>query len=218
MRWARRVGTIVAAWLLVGFALVPVAQAAPASLTALTSPTECSTELYYGDRRLGPQGLPTLGAVGTQLLGYSRTGYHPSEQFLDVFYDDAANTWRYPPQDGYVIGFDGDAVTWEQTLLRGTRIDRYGSEFGAFLAPQGLPYTTRAIPPANLVGNPAAGCNYHVYQVRRPFDVDAGPIAPWFFQVGGGLQYQLDGELVPGAPANLSVMWLLDNGYLARVR
>ena len=47
--------------------------------------------------------------------------------------------------------------------------------------------------------------------------MDAGPIAPWFFQHGGGLQYQLDGALVPGAPARMNVMWLIDNGYLQRL-
>jgi hypothetical protein len=97
------------------------------------------------------------------------------------------------------------------------RIDRYGSEFGGFLAPAGLPYTMRSIPPSNLVGIPAAACNYHLYEVLRPFDVYSGPIAAWFFQLGGGLQYQLNGLLVPGAPTRLTVMWLVDNGYLGRL-
>jgi hypothetical protein len=87
-----------------------------------------------------------------------------------------------------------------------------------FLAPQGIPHSTRSIPPSNLVGAPAANCDYHLYQVIRPFDVRAGPIAPWFYRRGGGLQYQLDGALVPNAPPSLSVNWLLDNGYLTRLR
>lgn len=207
----RRFGAVLAGVFLVLLALAPPAQAAPAALT------ECSAELYSGDYRLGPQDLPKLGRVGVQLLGYSRTGHHPTAEFLDRYYDDSAGSWRYPPADGYVLDFAGEPIKWTQALHRGQRIDRYGSEYGAFLAPSGLPYPTRSIPPSNLVGKPAAGCNYYVYEVLRPFDVHAGPIASWFFQLGGGLQYQLGGTLVPGAPQNLSVMWLVDNGYLGRV-
>jgi hypothetical protein len=207
----RRIAALVAGLLMVTFVLAPPAQAAP------TPPTECSAELYAGDARLGPAELPSLGEVGDQLRGYSRTGHRPVEVFLGRYYDDAAGSWRYPPHDGYVTGPDGEPVRWQQTLSRGRLIDRYGSEYGGFLAPAGLPYPTRSIPPSNLVGNPAAGCNYHRYAVLRPFDVQAGPIAPWFFQTGGGLQFQLSGAFVPGAPARLNVLWLVDNGYLGRV-
>ncbi len=206
-----RIVPVIAGLLLVLLGIAPVAQAAPPSLT------ECSTELYHDDRRLGPERLPLLGPVGSQLFAYSRTGYRPTEVFLDRYYDPAANSWIYPPHDGYALGADGQPIRWTRTLPTGVEIDRYGSEFGGFLAPRGAPYTTRAIPPSNLVGNPAAGCNYHVYEVLTPFDVHTGPIAAWFFQRGGGLQYQLDGALVPGAPERLSVMWLLENGYLERL-
>lgn len=199
---------------LAGVLLVLVAPVPPAQATSLT---ECSAALYAGDQRLGPAELPVVGKVGVQLLGYSRTGYEPVETFLDTYYDSSAGSWRYPPADGYVLQLDGQPVKWTQTLPYGLRIDRYGSEFGGFLAPAGLPYTMRSIPPSNLVGVPAASCNYHLYQVLRPFDVRTGPIAAWFSQLGGGLQYQLDGQLVPGAPTRLNVMWLVDNGYLGRV-
>lgn len=210
MRLARRIVTVVVGSLLV-LPVAPVAWAAP------TPAAECSAALYDDDRRLGPERLPITGPVGVQLRHYHRTGHRPVPTFLDVFYDEDAGSWRYPPNDGYVTGSDGQPVRWEETLDRGERIDRYGSEYGAFLAPRGIPYPTRSIPPSNLVGAPAAGCNYHLYEVLRPFDVQAGPIAPWFFQPGGGLQYQLDGSLVPGAPSNLSVLWLVDSGYLERV-
>jgi hypothetical protein len=207
----RRIAALVAGLLLVTFVLAPPAQAAPSSLT------ECSAELYAGDARLGPAELPRLGDVGVQLLGYSRTGHRPVDVFLDRYYDAQAGSWRYPPDDGYAIGPDGEPVKWRQPLSPGRLIDRYGSEYGGFLAPAGLPYTTRSIPPSNLVGTPAAGCNYYRYEVLRPFAVWAGPIAPWFFQTGGGLQFQLSGAFVPGAPERLNVRWLLDNGYLGRV-
>ena len=103
------------------------------------------------------------------------------------------------------------------SVLPGQRVDRYGSEFGAFLAPTGLTYASRALPPQSLDNQTApAGCNYLAYRVLRQFDVDGGPIAPGFGQPGRGVQYMLVGTLVPGAPERLSVRWLIDNGYLAR--
>jgi hypothetical protein len=207
----RRFVAVFAGLLMVLFAPVPAQAAVDHQLTT------CSAEFHLDDQRLGPAELPVFGRVGLQLLGYHRTGHEPVDDFLDEYYDDVAGAWRYPPADGYVLEPDGDPVKWTQTLFRGQQIDRYGSEFGAFLAPVGLPYTMRSIPPSNLVGVPAAGCNYRVYQVLRPFDVTTGPIAPWFNQFGGGLQYQLTGVLVPGAPSRLNVLWLVENGYLGRV-
>jgi hypothetical protein len=99
-------------------------------------------------------------------------------------------------------------------LYKGQDIDRYGSVYGSFLAPAGLPYSARSIPPSNLDGTPPALCNYTDYQVSKSFRVDAGPIAPWFGQPGGGIQFQLDGSLVTGAPAQLNVMWMVAHGYL----
>jgi hypothetical protein len=208
----RRFIGVLAGALLVLIPTAPVATAAPPVRLS-----ECSAELFHGDRRLGPDHLPVLGRVGEQLHGYDRTGHRSVGTFLATYYDEAAGSFRFPPQDGYVLRPDGTPIRWQQHLPPGSRIDRYGSEFGAFLAPEGARYASRSIPPQNLVGNPAAGCNYHDYLVVKDFQVDAGPIAPWFFQPGGGLQYQLDGALVPGSPARLNVMWLLDNGYLRRL-
>lgn len=61
------------------------------------------------------------------------------------------------------------------------------------------------------------GCNYHLYAVLREFRVEGGPIAPAFGQRGYGLQYLLVASMVPGAPAQLNVMWLVANGYLQRL-
>ena len=208
----RRAGAVLGA-VLVAAALVaaPTASATPGSLFG------CSAAYYHDDSRLGPEQLPWLGPVGSQLIGYQRTGYLPAQRFLDTYYDPATQSWRYPPLNGYLIGPDGKPIEFAMTLVPGLRMDRYGSEYGGFLAPAGSPYWSRSIPPSNLDGTPPQSCNYHVYRVVRSFAVDAGPIAPWFAQPGGGLQYQLDGSLVPGAPAQLNVLWLVANGYLERM-
>ena len=188
---------------------------------AVTDPAGCSSEFFDGDPRLGPQELPEWGPVGAELIGYRRTGGLPVSTFLATYYNPAANNgaggWNYPPDNGYVIGPDGQPLEFQLPLQPGLDMDRFGSEYGSFLAPAGLPYAMRSIPPQSLDGTPAATCNYHDYRVMKSFTVDAGPIAPWFAQPGGGLQYQLDGALVPGAPSRLNVLWLVTNGYRERI-
>ncbi|MFF2046008.1 TNT domain-containing protein [Kitasatospora sp. NPDC058170] len=197
------------------------ASAADAAAATATPSDECSTADYQGDARLGPEDLPTTGRVGRELIGYQRTGTLSADQFLATYYSPTANNgspgWIYPPANGYVTLPDGTPIEFEITLYPNQNIDRYGSEYGSFLAPEGLPYGTRSIPPQSLDSNPAAPCNYHDYKVLKPFKVHAGPIAPWFGQPGYGLQYQLDAALVPNGPARLNVLWLVDNGYLARI-
>src|SRR5205807_3971297 len=102
-------------------------------------------------------------------------------------------------------------------LTAGQAVDRYGSELGAFLAPKGMLYNQRAVPPESLDNfDPTYTCNYHAYTVVKSFTVTAGPIAPALGQPGKGVQFVLDASLVPNAPAPLRVKWLVDNGFLHR--
>ena len=188
--------------------------ASPVGSASATPLDQCSTAYYAGDPLLGPARLPVFGAVGAQLAGYQRTGPQSPTRFLAEYRNSSG--WIYPPDNGYMVVGDVP-LEWTETLQPGEDIDRYGGVYGSFLAPAGTPYAERAIPPSSLDSTPAAGCGYHDYQVLRPFNVDCGPIAAWFDQPGGGLQFQLDGNLVPGAPAQLNVLWLLDNRYLAEV-
>jgi hypothetical protein len=207
-----------AALVLGGAAAATAATGSGSTAPAATSPStpldQCSATFYDGNSLLGPNRLPVFGAVAAQVIGYQRTGLESPAQFLAEYHN--ASGWIYPPDNGYVVVGDVP-LEWTETLLPGEDIDRYGSVYGSFLAPAGTPYSERAIPPSSLDSTPAAGCNYHDYQVLKPFNVDSGPIAAWFDQPGGGLQFQLDGNLVPGAPAQLNVLWLLDNGYLTDV-
>ena len=184
---------------------------------AATPLDQCSTAYHADDSRLGPQQLPLLGRVGFELLGYSRSGGLGDARLLAQYYSPTTSSWIYPPDNGYLLDRDGRPIETTQTLRPGTDVDRFGSEYGGFLAPEGIPYAARSIPPSSLDSAPAGGCNYHDYRVLKPFTVDAGPIAPWFGQPGHGRQYQLDGSLVPDAPAQLNVLWLVDNGYLSRL-
>jgi hypothetical protein len=201
-----------------GLVLGPASPAVPATFSFAT---QCSVEDFNGDPRLGPRELPTWGSVGFELLSYDRFGGLTPAQFLATYWDPAANGgaggWRYPPANGFLIGPFGQPVHTAMSLFAGQLLDRYGSEFGAFLAPTGSPYSSRAIPPQSLDNTTTPGtCNYVAYRVARSFSVDGGPIAPAFGQPGLGLQYMLVGALVPGAPERLNVRWLIDNGYLLR--
>jgi hypothetical protein len=182
---------------------------------------DCSTEFYNGDNRLGPLRLPVAGVVGVEVQNYKRTGDLTPQQFLAQYWNATATKpgWYYPPQDGYVLNPDGSPQRHQETLQVGQDIDRFGSEGGTFLAPEGTPYAERSIPPRNLDGTPAAGCNYYDYRVKTAFTVYAGTTAPWFAQPGLGQQYQLDAALVPGAPApaDFNVGWLADHDYLTRI-
>jgi len=191
------------------------ASASAAVHPADTPLNECSAAYFDGNSLLGPEQLPLFGQVGRQLIGYQRTGFESPASFLAEYRN--ASGWIYPPDNGYVTTPDGNPIEWRQELFRGQDVDRYGSVYGSFLAPAGTLYSERAIPPSSLDSTPAATCNYHDYQVLKPFAVDAGPIAAWFNQPGGGLQYQLDSSLVAGAPSQLNVLWLLNNGYLQEI-
>jgi hypothetical protein len=65
------------------------------------------------------------------------------QAFLAKYYDPAANGgkggWIYPPDNGYVIGPDGQPIETHLTMYPGQDMDRFGSEYGAFLAPNSCP-------------------------------------------------------------------------------
>jgi hypothetical protein len=201
-----------------GFATVAPAATAAADTAAdargAGRSVSCSDGFYQQDPRLGPRDLPTRGPVGNELAGYHRTGYLTTTQFLDDYYNAGTGSYIYPPASGFALDTAGNPIEFSMQLVPGVAIDRFGSEAGGFLAPEGSPYAQRALPPQNLDNAASASCNYHDYRVLRAFTVLAGPVAPWFAQSGGGLQLQLDYRQVPGAPNPLTVLWLVQHGYL----
>ncbi|MGY0071004.1 TNT domain-containing protein [Streptomyces sp. QTS137] len=184
-------------------------------------PAPC-TGAYRGDARLGPKALPRPweAPVGPLLKDYRRTGDLSPGAFLAKYWKDedpeGPAGWKYPPNDGFAE-VNGEVDKHVEVLEPGEDLDRFGSEYGSYLAPAGDPYAKRALPPQNLnTREPAYPCDYHRYTVTQPFAVWQGGIAPWFEQPGGGQQIKLDPALLtPGDGERLNVRWLLDNGYLA---
>ncbi|MGW4178596.1 TNT domain-containing protein [Streptomyces sp. G9] len=204
-----------------GLITAPAASAAPGPekpAPAAERHEPCTGE-FRGDARLGPKWLPNkrLAPVGPLLNGYQRTGDLTPKDFLKKYWEGPADTgsWKYPPNDGFAE-VNGEIDKEPVELRTGQRLDRFGSEYGGYLAPAGDAYAERALPPQNLNTRDAdTPCDYRVYKVAKPFWVWQGSIAPWFEQPGGGQQIKLDAVfLEPGAGQRLNVKWLLDNGYL----
>lgn len=180
-----------------------------------SSPSSAPTnpEPYYlGDWRLGPKVLPERGSIGTLLDGYERLDDFPTAaQFLACYWNDTLGGWWFPDQDGFLL-HDGQPVKRKVVLRAGQKLDLFGSGMGRFLAPAGTAYGKRALPPSNLdTYDPDYPYSYHLYEVAKPFAVDAGPIRPWFGQPGLGLQYVVNAEYSPGAAGIPS---LVMQGYL----
>lgn len=200
------------------------AAAGPAVARAESAPC---TGRFQGDARLGPEHLatPSQRPFAGLLAGWQRTGGLSPTAFLDKYWEGPADTgsWKYPPDDGFGT-VNGSLDKWAARLEKGEKLDRFGSEYGRFLAPEGAGYGERSLPPQSLnTSEPAYPCAYHVYRVNRPLTVWQGSIAPWFEQEGGGQQILLDPALLPvserpAAGEALNVKWLLAHGYLTRIR
>ena len=106
-------------------------------------------------------------AIGTDELVVRDT------KFLDA--DENIDWEKWAPNGGRVPG----TIKENQTIPAGTIIDRYGSQWGKYTSPAGVPYEQRALP---YIENPNA---YHKYEVLKPIDnVTISEIAPAFEQVG----------------------------------
>ncbi|MFE4455334.1 TNT domain-containing protein [Streptomyces sp. NPDC056796] len=107
---------------------------------------------------------------------------------------------KYPPHDGFAEA-DGGTGREPAELHTGQRLDRFGSEYGTYLAPAGDTCTERPLPPQSLnTADTEAPCDHRVYKVAKPFRVWQGSTAPWFGQAGGGRRIRLDPVFLdPGA-------------------
>ena len=131
--------------------------------------------------------------------------YTPTdEQYLKYkkVYD---NPKYYNQETGAVIWPENHGFVGKQSskvLQPGTRIDRYGSDFGSFVSPEGTPYNMRAVAPGTDM------MQYSVFEVVKPLTVTAGKAMPWFDEIGGGIQYLL--------PETVDA--LLDAGIIRRIQ
>ena len=133
---------------------------------------------------------PAVNPTTEQLASAERLGVDPRWVKPD-------GTIDWPPNNG----FDGPPI--ELTLANGTKIDRYGSNNGGFLSPEGTPFDQRALP------NNSVNSKFQTFVVVKPLPVNSGKIAPWFGKPGGGTQYQLK---------DTNVKKLIEDGYLEVIK
>ncbi|KAK9364556.1 hypothetical protein V1509DRAFT_643560 [Lipomyces kononenkoae] len=167
-----------------------------------------------GDKRLGPRDLPTDFPLDTLVATYDRLGGLCPGPFLQTYYNSSGNgSWIYPKCDGYQLDTSNHTINGTMTLSVGMVLDRFGKEGnGTFVSPVGAPYMQRSLPPENLdwpQGLLPYPYNYHLYQVIKPFNVSAGPIAQGFGQPGQGVQYNV-------APRD--ILYLVENEFLRPYR
>jgi len=85
----------------------------------------------------------------------------------------------FPVSEGFL------GKTQRKYLMLGQKIDRYGgSDYSRFFSPQGTPKGARALPP-ETVKQPL-----RIFEVKKPFEVKSGTVAPAFGELGLGTQYR----------------------------
>jgi uncharacterized protein YukE len=145
------------------------------------------------------------GAPLAAVRGWDPTGGMPWEDFASRFGTPESRIW--PGNDGFPPGYAPQPAQ----LPEGAIIDRFGSEYGRYLAPDGTPFADRALAPESVGGD------YNRYMITgKPLPPDwqivEGPVEPWYGQTPspGTLQYMIVG--LDGV--RVSVKELLDRGIL----
>ncbi|KAG0308845.1 hypothetical protein BGZ97_013241 [Linnemannia gamsii] len=167
-----------------------------------------STYYFCRDARLGPKKLPKMYPLDDITQPYDCFGGLCAAEFLAKW--TVNGSYHYPDDNGFVISTSNLPIKGNTTLLPGVMVDRFGHEYGSYLSPAEAPYPQRSIPPSDLATSkdqPLYPYSYHVYKVVRTLVVEAGPIAPYFGQPGGGTQYHTFKNIIT----------LVNDGYLERV-
>ncbi|MEB3982021.1 TNT domain-containing protein [Mycobacterium sp. 663a-19] len=149
--------------------------------------------LFGGEGVAVEAGLPAEtvtpgGAPLAVVRGWDPTGGMTWDDFASQFGTPASR--NYPLNDGFPPGF----VPHPAQLPEGAIIDRFGSEYGRYLAPDGTPFADRSLAPESVGGD------YNRYMVTgKPlppgWQIVEGPVEPWYGQTPspGSVQYMILG-------------------------
>jgi uncharacterized protein YukE len=164
----------------------------------------------------GPEGAAVRAGLPAELVTEGGAplsvmrGWDPTAGMAGADFDakfGVAGDRSWPANDGFPPGY----VPQPTHLPTGAIIDRFGSEYGRYLAPDGTPFADRALTPES------AGGDYNRYMVTgKPlppgWQMVEGPVEPYFGQTPppGTLQYMITGP--DGVRVN--VKELVDRGIL----
>lgn len=145
------------------------------------------------------------GAPLSVVRGWHPTGGMSWDDFVSQFGTPQAR--NYPLNDGFPPGYVPQPVQ----LPEGAIIDRFGSEYGRYLAPDGTPFPDRALAPESVGGD------YNRYMVTgKPlppgWQILEGPVQAYYGQTPspGAVQYMIVGP----DGVRVSVKELVDRGIL----
>lgn len=116
------------------------------------------------------------GAPAAVLRGWNPTGGLSWHEFEASFGRPETRVW---PENG---GFPPGYIPQPAQLPEGTIIDRFGSEWGHYLSPDGTPFADRSLAPESV------GSNYNRYIVTgnplpEGWKIVEGPVEPYYAQV-----------------------------------
>ncbi len=140
--------------------------------------------------------------AGKQATGATQSGNAETTACTSGQGSSGASEWtnpdgsvKWPPNNGF------QENPTSITLEPGTIVDRYGGSSGKFVSPIGTSYVERSLP----IGSDTRP--YNAYQIVKPIEVQSGFVAPWFGQLGGGVQYQF----------SKTIEELIEQGYIRRI-
>lgn len=148
---------------------------------------------FAGEGAMVRAGLPAEfltegGAPVAVLRDWHPTGGIPWQEFESRFGTPESRVW--PENNGFPQGY----VPQPAHLSEGTIIDRFGSETGRYLAPDGTSFADRSLAPESVGGNYT---RYIVTGEPLPpgLQIVEGPIEPFYGQIPapGATQYMIVG-------------------------
>jgi hypothetical protein len=90
------------------------------------------------DPRLGPKVLPRKFPLLSVVSDYDRFGGLSPGDFLKKW-TNAQGYYVYPPKYGFLLNDAGEPILGNTTLPVGSKLDRFGSEYGMFTVNAGVP-------------------------------------------------------------------------------
>jgi hypothetical protein len=137
-----------------------------------------------------PQDVRKLVLDPQAPFGRDAAGHPYSREEFEARYVQENGDWRYPDNDGAVIGHRlqfSDVSEFQKHY--GDVLDRFGSEYGKYFSPDGTPFEARALPPDSL-GKPYSRMRL-TGELPPGWRIEVSEVAPAFGRDGGGLQIRI---------------------------